>query len=151
MIRRPPRSTRTYTLFPYTTLFRSADTDRIERLLHALDEERQLIFDIVRLVGITVADQVRQDHAIAGLHQRRIIAFEITVAAGAGTGAVQEHDDRPLTFVKIMDAIALRQRGVPPSGNGYVHDRGVNRRRAFAPVYMDPQRLFRLFVLLGER
>src|SRR3546814_8814083 len=27
MIRRPPRSTRTYTLFPYTTLFRSGDTD----------------------------------------------------------------------------------------------------------------------------
>src|SRR3546814_5441959 len=26
MIRRPPRSTRTYTLFPYTTLFRSIDT-----------------------------------------------------------------------------------------------------------------------------
>src|SRR3546814_20122473 len=25
MIRRPPRSTRTYTLFPYTTLFRSVD------------------------------------------------------------------------------------------------------------------------------
>src|SRR3546814_4443437 len=25
MIRRPPRSTRTHTLFPYTTLFRSAD------------------------------------------------------------------------------------------------------------------------------
>src|SRR3546814_16414552 len=25
MIRRPPRSTRTYTLFPYTTLFRSQD------------------------------------------------------------------------------------------------------------------------------
>src|SRR3546814_4213558 len=30
MIRRPPRSTRTYTLFPYTTLFRSAtDTEAI--------------------------------------------------------------------------------------------------------------------------
>src|SRR3546814_2852031 len=28
MIRRPPRSTRTDTLFPYTTLFRSADIDR---------------------------------------------------------------------------------------------------------------------------
>src|SRR3546814_16257114 len=27
MIRRPPRSTRTYTLFPYTTLFRSADPE----------------------------------------------------------------------------------------------------------------------------
>src|SRR3546814_19213673 len=28
MIRRPPRSTRTDTLFPYTTLFRSADVER---------------------------------------------------------------------------------------------------------------------------
>src|SRR3546814_16438307 len=28
MIRRPPRSTRTDTLFPYTTLFRSLDTHR---------------------------------------------------------------------------------------------------------------------------
>src|SRR3546814_3335888 len=28
MIRRPPRSTRTDTLFPYTTLFRSNETDR---------------------------------------------------------------------------------------------------------------------------
>src|SRR3546814_19968387 len=28
MIRRPPRSTRTDTLFPYTTLFRSADAQR---------------------------------------------------------------------------------------------------------------------------
>src|SRR3546814_4984462 len=30
MIRRPPRSTRTYTLFPYTTLFRSLTTHYLE-------------------------------------------------------------------------------------------------------------------------
>src|SRR3546814_16698313 len=30
MIRRPPRSTRTDTLFPYTTLFRSAEAHRAE-------------------------------------------------------------------------------------------------------------------------
>src|SRR3546814_1742549 len=43
MIRRPPRSTRTDTLFPYTTLFRSrgADTDREARLvLDGLNDER---------------------------------------------------------------------------------------------------------------
>src|SRR3546814_16432847 len=34
MIRRPPRSTRTNTLFPYTTLFRSLD--RMEAAYHAL-------------------------------------------------------------------------------------------------------------------
>src|SRR3546814_9960186 len=32
MIRRPPRSTRTDTLFPYTTLFRSDDEQRRARL-----------------------------------------------------------------------------------------------------------------------
>src|SRR3546814_20994519 len=33
MIRRPPRSTRTDTLFPYTTLFRSAETETDKRKL----------------------------------------------------------------------------------------------------------------------
>src|SRR3546814_3432922 len=36
MIRRPPRSTRTDTLFPYTTLFRSADA-RHRRLVGRVD------------------------------------------------------------------------------------------------------------------
>src|SRR3546814_18479243 len=36
MIRRPPRSTRTDTLFPYTTLFRSLSTeDRMDRIFTA--------------------------------------------------------------------------------------------------------------------
>src|SRR3546814_10724696 len=34
MRRRPPRSTRTDTLFPYTTLFRSLDTDDAVVVLH---------------------------------------------------------------------------------------------------------------------
>src|SRR3546814_9321578 len=33
MIRRPPRSTRTYTLFPYTTLFRSVGLCHLVRVL----------------------------------------------------------------------------------------------------------------------
>src|SRR3546814_12812462 len=36
MMRRPPRSTRTDTLFPYTTLFRSIWGIRLASLLHAL-------------------------------------------------------------------------------------------------------------------
>src|SRR3546814_18238348 len=39
MIRRPPRSTRTYTLFPYTTLFRSTAYRRYS-LTYVLAEER---------------------------------------------------------------------------------------------------------------
>src|SRR3546814_4341107 len=46
MIRRPPRSTRTDTLFPYTTLFRSSsilhlvhgvDINRLDKVLQGLD------------------------------------------------------------------------------------------------------------------
>src|SRR3546814_4144079 len=35
MIRRPPRSTRTDTLFPYTTLFRSQTSRRLSKALNA--------------------------------------------------------------------------------------------------------------------
>src|SRR3546814_17843363 len=37
MIRLPPRSTRTDTLFPYTTLFRSISGDRVHKLARLLD------------------------------------------------------------------------------------------------------------------
>src|SRR3546814_8170022 len=39
MIRRPPRSTRTDTLFPYTTLFRSAEIDRSHAAMGELQKE----------------------------------------------------------------------------------------------------------------
>src|SRR3546814_4553013 len=43
MIRRPPRSTRTYTLFPYTTLFRSEGLDTVVcQLLRLPDVEPDL-------------------------------------------------------------------------------------------------------------
>src|SRR3546814_9916862 len=56
MIRRPPRSTRTDTLFPYTTRFRSG-------------EDRQLLFD-------------RADHAVAV----RAVARGDVAAAAVGRG-----------------------------------------------------------------
>src|SRR3546814_11352211 len=48
MIRRPPRSTRTDTLFPYTTLFRSADADGTgRRLLHGEAGALRVVNDLV--------------------------------------------------------------------------------------------------------
>src|SRR3546814_3082173 len=52
MIRRPPRSTRTDTLFPYTTLFRSLAL--AERGLHALraaDADRAVLDQAVMMRG----------------------------------------------------------------------------------------------------
>src|SRR3546814_7850976 len=42
MIRRPPRSTRSDTLFPYTTLFRSVLIGREDLLLHAIARQADL-------------------------------------------------------------------------------------------------------------
>src|SRR3546814_5514270 len=53
MIRRPPRSTRTDTLFPYTTLFRSAR----EAMAHPLHGPYGLMFSL--LVGILLNVPVR--------------------------------------------------------------------------------------------
>src|SRR3546814_16294707 len=54
MIRRPPRSTRTDTLFPYTTLFRSHVAQRVGddyRLRHLRDDA-----DGVDLLGVDIED-----------------------------------------------------------------------------------------------
>src|SRR3546814_11107610 len=49
MIRRPPRSTRTDTLFPYTTLFRSGDSEKqlagAGRPVHGVDNLAPLVGD----------------------------------------------------------------------------------------------------------
>src|SRR3546814_13229074 len=54
MRRRPPRSTRTYTLFPYTTLFRSA-----------ADHHHRVLLQVMALAGNVAADleAVGQAHA----------------------------------------------------------------------------------------
>src|SRR3546814_1287573 len=61
MIRRPPRSTRTDTLFPYTTLFRSVvdsvigDTDELVALTLAY----QMLNDLTRTIDFTVTNAER--------------------------------------------------------------------------------------------
>src|SRR3546814_11628621 len=49
MIRRPPRSTRTDTLFPYTTLFRSAPAATDQTIIHVTDNGVQCPLDLARL------------------------------------------------------------------------------------------------------
>src|SRR3546814_7434544 len=51
MIRRPPRSTRTDTLFPYTTLFRSAIADNASR-------RAAIRRNVTEFVGVAVSNEV---------------------------------------------------------------------------------------------
>src|SRR3546814_9963322 len=52
MIRRPPRSTRTDTLFPYTTLFRSMVIQTVIWVPEVLVEVKHLVHRIVKIAWI---------------------------------------------------------------------------------------------------
>src|SRR3546814_8075502 len=70
MIRRPPRSTRTDTLFPYTTLFRSrrAEVGNIAAaaIRAELDDQRSR----AQIAG--AADRCVQGHAVVGFKTQRL-------------------------------------------------------------------------------
>src|SRR3546814_8459508 len=87
MIRRPPRSTRTDTLFPYTTLFRSvqeaahACEDRDDLLLHReravlrlLQQFRQALAAVQQALGrgVEVGGELRERLHLAVLRQLQL-------------------------------------------------------------------------------
>src|SRR3546814_17764417 len=76
MIRRPPRSTRTDTLFPYTTLFRSRALGSAEQLGEVDRAALAAQFDRDARGGAVVrradaADRRALRHAVAGAHRQR--------------------------------------------------------------------------------
>src|SRR3546814_9717180 len=95
MIRRPPRSTRTDTLFPYTTLFRSAGRGGDERRGQAVERtvvdppaELDAVDDVAPLVGAAhlqdafpPARQLQEvvgleDHVVEFQERQRLFALE---------------------------------------------------------------------------
>src|SRR3546814_10027626 len=112
MIRRPPRSTRTVTLFPYTTLFRSGP-QRFEAVLHADVGERPTgeaglrvapeevhvgvldrAPDAGRVVGRVVAVLLRHRAArgrVDAIEEGVVPALADRVELGAGQQAVPVH------------------------------------------------------------
>src|SRR3546814_15105944 len=96
MIRRPPRSTRTDTLFPYTTLFRS----QAQPLRHG---QRVLQAGLAaRQVGAQHLVVGRQDQAREVLHHLLLELFDVLVGAadaeaqrGTGGGGFELFDRAP--------------------------------------------------------
>src|SRR3546814_6624104 len=65
MIRRPPRSTRTDTLFPYTPLFRSLLPRKGEQLPRQAGSAIAVAFDLLDIVIIAVTWRMSHQHQIA--------------------------------------------------------------------------------------
>src|SRR3546814_20553081 len=85
MIRRPPGSTRTDTLFPYTTLFRASDTFAPSRSLPPLLAGELLAFDSAGAYGAVMAST----------YNSRLLAPEVLVSGDdyAVVRARPDHDD----------------------------------------------------------
>src|SRR3546814_3896154 len=94
MIRRPPRSTRTDTLFPYTTLFRSAEVRQMR--LHVIE------IGVGRLVGAHILGR------IDGVE----LDVELVVAELEGAVVHIRQDDQLVELLKI----AKRARGIDELG-----------------------------------
>src|SRR3546814_18130735 len=90
MIRRPPISTRTDTLFPYTTLFRSLVEEagmRIEAGQHAVDRalDQRLVVDLV---------DIFRTHLFEHFHQLIELLIGVGLARRLGGGSSGDQRDR---------------------------------------------------------
>src|SRR3546814_17828353 len=83
MIRRPPRSTRTDTLLPYTTLFRS--------LVGMVDDE-VLGADRREAVAAEVSDALREARVVRHEHQVRPVVDDQLAGVGEDQHAVHDKD-----------------------------------------------------------
>src|SRR3546814_12281651 len=100
MIRRPPRSTRTDTLFPYTTLFRSV-RDPARRI------EFQITGPVVR-TGQRVLAQVRHHVRVACLPQLRVREAAPEQLPQPGTRARWTHEEAAV-LAEVSQAMEIKR------------------------------------------
>src|SRR3546814_7545565 len=112
MIRRPPRSTRTDTLLPYTTLFRSLMDDLKRRV------GRQP-FRAERLLGLQASRIRHDDGAHAGvedLHHRVVATLRNGQPGAPQQSRSEEHTSELQSLMRISYAVFClkKKRTAPP-------------------------------------
>src|SRR3546814_7410874 len=99
MMRRPPRSTRTGTLFPYTTLFRSLQSAVGFRLVVAEAVERRALMQEPGL------RRYRHQHAL--VHQQHRLAH-LLVPRAKGKADALEAAEREVVAAQVADRKSTR-------------------------------------------
>src|SRR3546814_18505941 len=111
MIRRPPRSTRTYTLFPYTTLFRSVETRQRIAGLTGRDHEARAI-EVLQVVDGAEAGavDVLEQRVRAACHARCGAVHRVVAAVRLPAVAEQPAQHRQAAHQAVVD-----ERHMPPA------------------------------------
>src|SRR3546814_7595796 len=100
MIRRPPRSTRTDTLFPYTTLFRSLD--RVDRDQRRRGDRLSVQRYLHRADLLALGD--RRDQGLRHVH-RRLELFVLAARAADHQRRSEEHTSELQSLMRISYAV----------------------------------------------
>src|SRR3546814_10621408 len=104
MRRLPPRSTRTYTLFPYTTLFRSGRTELALEYLHRALSLRPGDGEVYREIGYlqyadgNINDAIEAYGKATQLQPREVKAWN-------GLGRSEEHTSELQSLMRISYAV----------------------------------------------
>src|SRR3546814_17566154 len=77
MIRRPPRSTRTDTLFPYTTLFRSAVVPGVQALINTLIQTERFGTPLAQSLRVLAAELRRSEEHTSELQSLMRISYAV--------------------------------------------------------------------------
>src|SRR3546814_3185588 len=114
MIRRPPRSTRTDTRFPYTTLFRSMDA--FEALAPALAKQDAH-------VAIGVGDARAAEHRIVARFRKHVrnATIDAVIRARRGETRSEEHTSELQSLMRISYAVFCLKKQTPTTTQS-LHD-----------------------------
>src|SRR3546814_5657751 len=134
MIRRPPRSTRTDTLFPYTTLFRSLHAAALHANARADRVDRSVVRDDadLRAAAGIAGDGLDLDDAVVDygrflreqlLHELAVRAAEEDLRAAAFAAHAgndrrsEEHTSEPQSLMRISYAVLCLKNTQPSNNN----------------------------------
>src|SRR3546814_16394470 len=123
MIRRPPRSTRTDTLFPYTTLFRCGARDEGElahQILDVVEDEGEAAVELVEALGVGERLLAPRLGEIArGLNAGGAEQVEILPVEGTANQGVLE-DDEPNEAIDVGEGDKIGRGAGGERGGQYV-------------------------------
>src|SRR3546814_18536899 len=112
MIRRPPRSTRTDTLFPYTTLFRSPLAIELEPIGSAVSHDRADVYGRLAIFGDILRQFLRPERMLDIAH-RPIFGRRLDEPEIVGQRACENPPGMPQLLTQLARGTALRITGLP--------------------------------------
>src|SRR3546814_395919 len=126
MIRRPPRSTRTDTLFPYTTLLRSAGDAGQLRVAHAGEEgPPEYVWEALDLLKVDRLDHGNrslEDPLLTARLARRATTLTVCPLSNLKLCVVDDLDDHPISRMLKSGLRATVNSDDPAYFGGYVND-----------------------------